>query len=133
MNSRSSAAEKQQSSKWRYWTTIFIAMTTLLVIVYDAFVAFVKNDSAGTISRRMQAIGMDHWCVPFAIGFVFVSHFFWAGFPMLRQPWAFAIGAAVFGGLLVLDVIGMTPRLNTMYLLAAGVILGRLCWPLSPV
>ena len=63
-----------------------MGIITALVVVYDVFVAFFNNEEGDTISRVVQELAYEHWSFAFAIGAVFVGHFFLYGNPIFKQP-----------------------------------------------
>jgi magnesium-transporting ATPase (P-type) len=122
-----------ESKKWKKVTVWVLVLLTTLVIVYDTFVAFFNSEKGDTISRVIQEVSHNNWSLPFAIGALFVGHFFWYGRPVMSQPWSFIGLVAVFGILLALDIAGITPRVNPLALLGFGAVAGRYLFPMSPI
>ena len=97
-----------EPKKWYKVTLWLLGTITALVIVYDTFVAFFNTEKGDTISRVIQVLCHDNWSLPFAMGALFIGHFFLYGKPLMAQPWAFLALVAVFGTLLTLDLAGLT-------------------------
>jgi len=126
-------SESPQLNKWQKITLWFMGIVAAVVVVYDVFVAFFNDAKSDTVSSMIRWASHDHWSLPFAIGAVFIGHFFLYGRPVVAQPWAFAIMAAVFGILLTLDLLGLSPQIHPVIFLALGAIAGHLFWPMAPL
>lgn len=119
--------------KWQKATVWFVAVATAITTVYDTYVAFFNSESHDTISRLVQLSSHHYWSVPFAMGALFIGHFFLHGRPLFSPALSFAVLVGVFLLLVGLDYAGWTFRLSPLVLLAAGAVAGRLLWPLSPL
>ena len=120
-------------NKWQRTTIWFLGVLTAIVILYDTSVAFFNSEKGDTISRIVQAVSDTNWSLPFAMGALFIGHFFLYGKPVLAQPWGFIVLIGVFGILLTLDILGLTPKTSPVVLLAVGAIAGKYLFPMSPL
>lgn len=126
-------SKKAPLSKWQRATLWFMAAITAAVVVYDVIVAFFNDEKRDTISRMVQWLGYEYWSFAFAIGAVFIGHFFLYGKPVISYPLSFFCLLGTFGILLTLDLLGWTPSLNPLVFLAIGALAGRLFWPITPL
>jgi len=122
-----------EDKKWQRVTIWILGAITTALILYDTFVAFFNAEKGDTISRIIQAASHYNWSLPFAMGALFIGHFFWYGKPVMSQPWGFIALVGAFGILLTMDIFGFTPRMNPLILLAVGTVAGRYLFPMSPV
>jgi hypothetical protein len=122
-----------KTDKWKRTTIWLLGVLTVLVIVYDTLVAFFNDEKGDTISRIMQAVSDTNWSLPFAMGALFIGHFFLYGKPAIAQPWGFIVLVGVFGILLTLDLLGLTPKISPVVLLIIGAVAGKYLFPMTPI
>jgi len=117
---------------WRRITIILMAVSTLILSVYDAYVAFYTPERGDTISEVLGSWAVLLPPVAFIFG-VLMGHWFWSRRrSLVEQPWGFTILVAFAGlgfaayGVYYRDPVWWQPMLN----LALGVTGGHFLWPM---
>jgi hypothetical protein len=120
----------------RGWTIVVMVFVALLLIFWDARVAF-RNDMPNrldTISGITLGWSEKVWAVPYAFG-ILSGHLFWPalGGPVLGGVWSIPV---LLGTLLVVAGIGWKLRREDVgwvvqgpILVVVGVLFGHLLWP----